>query len=159
MPAPFFLIITVALGLTASAAILFWHKVLDWAERSLFPWVERNIPALAPIVRKGFAQLDKIAVSTRRAVRAAWEKLRTVLLQTVVTLQRRNSSVWLQQVTSYVVRILNGKRTPVKIVTEEEVGYDELPDAVREEYVRQNRTHAELDITKARDQELAEVLA
>lgn len=111
---------TIAFGgiiLVAAIALAFWHAILGWAERSLFPWVERNLPSLATQVRSAFAAVDKVAAAIRRQVKEAWDRLREVLLKQVIHFQRRSSSEWVRKATAWVIRHLeSGKPVPVNVV-------------------------------------------
>jgi hypothetical protein len=126
-------LITAIITVTTGVALLFWHRLLDWAMSSLLPWCDDNLPTLAPIVRGAFAVLDKAGVPTRRAVKQSWQKVREYLLKQVVQLERQSSGTWIQR-----------------------VDYFDLPEEVREEYIRKERKSTEFDITKMRDEELKE---
>jgi hypothetical protein len=152
-------LITAIITVTTGVALLFWHRLLDWAMSSLLPWCDDNLPTLAPIVRGAFAVLDKAGVPTRRAVKQSWQKVREYLLKQVVQLERQSSGTWIQRVTSWLVNVLDSgepTREVKKRVVEEDVDYFDLPEEVREEYIRKERKSTEFDITKMRDEELKE---
>ncbi|ETW94544.1 MAG: hypothetical protein ETSY1_34400 [Candidatus Entotheonella factor] len=69
MAEPFILIIAAALAVTATVAVVCWHKILSWAEESLFPWVRANFPALEQPVRDAFVILDNVTVAVREATK------------------------------------------------------------------------------------------
>ncbi len=150
------------LGGTAAAvvaALTYWHKILDWAEKSLFPWITRNLPWLENQVRFAFSAVDGVAVPIRAGVKQAWNKLRDYLLKQTAELQRKSSSQWIVRITSWVVKVLeSGKTIPAKLeVKEIVVDWDELPEDIRSAYLRRQHEHAEFNITQMRDRELAEM--
>ncbi|MBE9145429.1 hypothetical protein [Planktothrix mougeotii] len=154
-------IITALLTISAGAAFILWNRVLQWALDSLFPWVEVNIPTLAPIVREAFAILDNIGTPTRRTVKQSWEKVRQYLLKQVLQFERQSSDTWVRRVTSWLVPVLKSNepvRKAKKVTTEEDVDcYDEsMPPEVRQAFIRREEKMTEFDITKMQDEELAQ---
>ena len=154
-------IITALLTISAGAAFILWNRVLQWAFDSLFPWVEVNIPTLAPIVREAFAILDNIGAPTRITVKQSWEKVRQYLLKQVLQFERQSSDTWVRKVTSWLVPILNSNepvRKAKKVTTEEDVDfYDEgMPPEVRQAFIRWEEQMTEFDIIKIQDEELAQ---
>ena len=156
MPIPLFIwVITGALGVAATFALIFWEQILGWAQDSLFPWIKNNIPSIESAVRKAFSALDNQAVDTRKIIRKAWKKLRKFLLKQVVTLERKSSNKWIRRVTSWVIKVLeSGEKVPVKVETEEKVNWDELPEDVRKEFLSKGKSESEIDVTKNRDDEM-----
>jgi hypothetical protein len=148
------------LAITAAGALIFWQKILNWAENSLYPWLKSNFPSIEDQVRLAFANVDKAAVPIRFAVKEAWSKLREYLLKQTIELERNSSSEWIKRVTFWVVkRLESGKTAPAKVVTEEIVSPDELSPDVREAWLRHQKTKAELNVTEMRDKELMEMTA
>ncbi|MBD2515072.1 hypothetical protein H6G93_08625 [Nostoc sp. FACHB-973] len=154
-------IIIAAIGaIGAAAALIFWRKILAWAEDSLFPWINKNIPSIEDQVRLAFAMVDKVATPIRLAVKEAWSELRKYLLKQTIELERESSSKWTKRVTSWVVkRLESGEVAPVKVVTEEVVSPDELPPEVREAWLRHKQNKAEFNVTETRDKEVMEMTA
>ncbi|NEP73053.1 MAG: hypothetical protein F6K25_13965 [Okeania sp. SIO2G4] len=163
MPEPFLIGIAIALGLGALGAtlvIIFWKQILKWAEESLFPWIKTNIPSIENQVRKAFSAVDNVVVTTRNIIRKAWKKLREYLLKQVIKLERKSSGEWIKQVTSWTIKILeSGKKVPIKTEIEEVVDWEDLPQDVREEWLKQEKSKAEIDVTEYRDREIMEMFA
>jgi hypothetical protein len=137
--------------------LIFWHKILDWAEASLFPWVERQFPLLLDTVKNAFVFLDKFTSPTRLAIKKSWEKLREYLLKQVIQIEKDSSNQWVKKVTSWVAQILdNGQIAPVRVETEEYIPYEELPQDVREAWIRRQERIAEFNVTELRDQEFTD---
>lgn len=153
-PITVFIIGVLALG---AASVVYWHRILEWGEKSVFPWFERHFPTLAPDVRKAFSQVDNVATSVRRAVKEAWNRLSQYLLKQVVKLNRQTSNTWVRQVTSWVIDVSGYNNQPVvkEITTETTLNHDDLPEDVREALLRRQQTSFEKDVTKVREQEMA----
>jgi len=146
----------IILGIAGAAIVGLWHRVLAWAENSLFPWIKRNLPELEVVVRQAFKVIDKVAVNIRRSVKIAWEYLRKWLLKQTVEIERRTDNKWIRRITSWIIKELSpvgDKPRVAKIVTEEEIEWDELPDEVRERWITMGKIDP-ADITKLRDKEL-----
>lgn len=149
----------VALALVVVAVtslIALWHKIIDWAQSSLFPWIERNLPSLLSIAKEAFAWIDdKVAVPIRRGIKKAWEVLRKNLLKTIIRLKRLNASKWETRVTSFVVELLTPQAPIVKKVeTVEEVDWDDLPDDVRSAWMKSEQDSRDIDVTAIREQQI-----
>lgn len=155
MATPMLVLLVAALGLATAVALIYWHQILQWAEESLFPWFHTHIPELEPAVREAFRQVDKVAVAVRRSVRKAWEQVREYLLKLVVVFRRRSTSVWVKEVTSWLVRGLDvNKPAPVKVTTTEDVSWDDLPDEVKVEFLKRKKRELTVNVTEMRDHEL-----
>lgn len=146
-------ILTVGTGV----ALTFWHKILDWAETSLFPFLEQRYPVILDSVKNAFVTVDKITAPTRLAIQKSWEKLREYLLKQVIHLEKTAPNQWIKRVTSWLIQILeNGQEVPLKVETEEFLTQDELPDDVREAWIRRQEETVDFNITELRDQEFRE---
>jgi len=163
MPEPFLIAIAVALGLVAVAVAVvatFWKQILKWAEDSLFPWIKTNIPWIESEVREAFSAVDNVVVTTRNLIRKAWEKLREYLLKQVITFERQSSGEWEKEVTSWIIKVLeSGEKVPAKIVVKEAVPWEVLPPDVRAEWLKREKSKAEINLTEYRDREMMEMSA
>jgi hypothetical protein len=137
-------------------AVYFWPQIMTWAREHMLPWVERYIPQLADSVRMAFLQLDNIAVRLRRASRDAWRKLRTVLLSQTAKFVEKTKSEWIVQIESYLLTRQEADRPYVRVVTEQPVSYEDLPDSVRASGLKNGVDGMTIDIVKARDELLRE---
>lgn len=149
----------VLVGVAFAAIVAFWHKIVEWAQASLFPWIEKNLPLIESDVKKAFAWVDnKVVVPIRRAVKKAWEMLRQYLLKTMIQFDRKTTSKWTRRVTSFLIEVLTPQTPTVKKVeTVEEVSWDDLPDDVRNAWMKnEQRSHA-IDVTAIRDQQIEEL--
>jgi hypothetical protein len=155
MPEPITMTIVLLLGVTAAVALTFWHKILGWAEESLFPWMERNLPTVADAVRQAFIALDNVAVAVRTRVQKAWQRVRAVLLGQMAEFARRSRSEWVRRIVTWVAKVLpSGEMAPAKLVVEQVVNWEDLPDGVREAFLRRKQENAEIDVMEMRDREL-----
>jgi hypothetical protein len=144
------LLIVLALAITLG----FWPQILDWARRSLPLWIGKHWPALKELVERGLVVLDRLAVAARALVRNAWRHLRRWLLKQVIKFTRRSSSLWVRSVTAWLIRHLADDKV-VRVSTETEMSWDDLPADVREEVLRRRASKVEANVTQMRDEELA----
>lgn len=156
MPEPITITIVSLLlaGVGAAAVLSFWSQILGWAQDSLFPWIESNLPSISNSARFAFHQLSEVASNIRRQIKTAWMNLREYLLKQTLHLQRKSSSKWTAVVTSWVIKVLGPKPTVIKVTTETEVDWDYLPGDVREKFMRENKKQFDRDVTEIRDREM-----
>jgi hypothetical protein len=156
--------VTIVIGILgaigAATALIFWHKILRWAEDSVYPWLKKNIPSMESSVRLAFSVVDNVAAPVRSAVKQAWSNLRRYLLKQTIELQKKSSSEWTLRTTSWMIKVLeSGEQAPVKRETEENKSWDELPEDAREQYLRNKKEAFEFNVTETRDKELMEMTA
>ncbi|HZZ85373.1 MAG TPA: hypothetical protein VFE30_12605 [Anaeromyxobacteraceae bacterium] len=159
MPVPLLVIAALGAGLLA-VAVAVWPKILSWSEETLFPWFHQHLPQYEGFVRQAFANLDKVAVAVRRVAKQAWGKLREHILKLSCELQRNSQNETVRRVTAWIEKTLaTGERKVAKVVTEQEVSFEDLPDDVRQEFIRHGAAVHTVDVKKARDQELLQLEA
>jgi hypothetical protein len=141
----------------AGVALYYWPQIMSWAREHVLPWIDRNIPELADSVRLAFQDLDNVAVGLRRTVRAAWHKLRKVLLSQVAEFVQVYDSNWAVRITSYLRNLEERDKPYVKVVTEQGLRWEELPEDVRAAAMSNGINGTKVDIVKARDQLLSEM--
>src|ERR1700680_40544 len=130
--APLAIILVALVGAAlAAVAVYFWPQIMSWAREHLLPWVDKNIPELAEAVRLAFQDLDKIAVELRRAVRTAWRKLRHVLLSETAVFVERYKGEWAVRITSFLRNLEQGEKPVVKVITEQRLDWQDLPEEIR----------------------------
>jgi len=143
------------IGISFVVAVALWHKILDWAEESLFPWLKKHFPSILPSVKEAFWFIDdKVMTPIRDAVKKAWKKLRDRLLKMVTKIHRKTSWEWVRTTTSWIIVKLTPKPEVTKVTTESSVNWDELPSDVREEFLRKGKTDYDLNVTELRDKEM-----
>jgi hypothetical protein len=153
------LVLTALVGSAlVGVAVYYWPQIMSWAREHVLPWVDRNIPELADSVRMAFQDLDNIAVGLRRAVRAAWRKLRKVLISQVAEFVQLLNSDWAVRITSYLRTLEQADKPYVKVVTEQELRWEELPPDVRAAAMSNGVNGMKIDIVQARDQLLSETV-
>jgi hypothetical protein len=140
---------------TAGTVVALWHRILDWSEASLLPWIDRNLPAFSKTVRNAFTALDKIAVALRSTIKEAWATIRNYLLKQAIEFQRQTKHAWIKRSISWVIKKLSPKAEVVKLITEAPVTWDELPGDVRAAFLKKGERTAEIDVTETRDKEFA----
>jgi hypothetical protein len=142
----------------AAAATSMWNQILQWAESSLFPWIDQKLPMLTDTVRLAFSIADAQQVVIRRAIKVAWTQLRRYLLKQTVELVKQSSNQWVREIVSWVVESLDQPQPVVKMVrTVEEVSWYDLPDDVRQGALRLQKTRLSEDVTQQRDRLLEDI--
>jgi hypothetical protein len=149
-------ILTALAGAALGAvAVYFWPQIMSWAREHVLPWVDRNFPDLAESVRLAFQDLDPAAVALRRAVRAAWRRLREVLVSQTAEFVVLLNGEWAVRITSCLRALEEGGEPLVTVVTEQGLRWEELPADVRAAAMSNGVIGATIDIAKARDQLLS----
>lgn len=157
MPVPVFAQVLLGVLFIGSAVVLtFWNRILKWARDTLFPWIRENLPWLANDVTNAFLALDKVATSIRRKIKDAWKTLREYLLKILVQFEQNTQNDWVKRITYWAIRNLESNKPEVARVVEEEiVDFDSLPDDVREEWLmRRSNISQDVNVTQLRDREL-----
>lgn len=159
---PISLILFGIFGIATIVVLTFWNQILSWASDALFPWLDKYMPSVAGEVRLAFDALDKLITPIRREVKRAWQSLRNYLLKQVIEFSRKksvaNSYEWVKKTTMWLIKVLDsGERTTVKVETTSTVPWEEVPDDVRAEFLRQNKQKTSVDVTEVRDREMEQM--
>lgn len=144
-------LILFGIALIGATIVTFWENIVRAFKRSILPWLKENYPQLADLAELAFDKIDKAVVAVRRRIKAAWQKIRKTILQTLVRFENRGPR-WFRVVTSLLIKQLQGRKV-IRRVEEEEVSYDDLPDEFREAWFRSQAT-PEQDVSKLRDQQI-----
>jgi len=147
---PAFIPLLIGALFVGGAVLLCWGKILSWAQDHLKPWISANLPYLSQYLDDAFVALDRDAVKLRKIAKNAWQQLRRVLIKLVAQFVRQLDGSWTVRITSWLAT-QNSAQPVVKRETEQQLCWDEVPDVVREQYLRRNRSAQEIDITKLRD--------
>lgn len=142
-------------GVLAGLILAFWPSLMNWSRNHLLPWMDRHAPQLADDVRRAFVVLDGLAVKARRTLRAAWRRVRAVLLDEVATFVRGLNERWSVRITSYLRNLEAAEKPYVRIVTEQALDYDDLPENVRAADLR-SEISDEVSVTKLMDEAMTE---
>ena len=157
MPIPVYLI-WVGLGVLAATALaVLWQQVLGWAEASLLPWIDEHLPLLSGPARSAFVALDRVAVAVRVAAKKAWQDLRGYLLKQVVRIRKKTGIKALVLVEEWL-RPRAESETVVHRISEREVEWEDLPEDVREAFLKRTEESIEKDVTSARDTEMMQLV-
>lgn len=144
----------VANGLVGVVSYL-WPQTMSWAREHILPWVERNIPDLANSVRLAFQDLDKVADDLQQVVRAAWCRLRTVLISQSVQFVQLAHGVWVVRFIS-CMRVRNGSGEEVAcVVGEQQLDWASQCEEIRAAAVSNRLSGTWIDVVRARDRMLA----
>ena len=142
----------IGVGLLLVGAV-FWADVCEWFSEHANPWLQRNVPSLAPYILDAFKFIDEnVGVPTRRVVVKAWKKVRSYVLQASVEFEKVGGR-YIRRVHSFLQDKLGDDAKIVERKEETEVPYENLPESVRAEMM-ERRKAAKVDFVKTRDQEL-----
>lgn len=156
--APLTGILTGLIGTLATVVAYFWPQLMTWTREHLLPWVDKYAPDLAPAVRLAFHDLDKIGVGWRHLVRTAWRNLRNVLVSQTATFVHSPNGDWTVQIASSVRNLTEEDKPAVTIATEQRLAWEQVPDEVRAHALSNGLDGTSIDILRARDQLLADVI-
>jgi hypothetical protein len=130
-------VIAGALALSA----LFWQQMVAWANNIVANWVGA---LLGPEMREAFllmlAGLDRAVVTTNRAVTLLAQRLLRVRL----LFQRIGNGQTHQKVVQAEIKQDDGQ--VMKLEHREEVAWHELPDEVREKFIRRQTSNVEIEL-------------
>ncbi|GJD19196.1 hypothetical protein RIVM261_041520 [Rivularia sp. IAM M-261] len=151
-------ILVAVLFVGAGVALIFWDKILYWADKTLYPWIKHNLPELESYVRDAFWALDKVVTPIRNLrklteIKEAWKMLREYLLKVLVQFEQKTRDQWVKRITHWAIRNLESKQV-ARVVTEENINVDSLPSDVRQEWLQRGNTTQDVDVTQLRDREL-----
>lgn len=152
------LAVLIGIAVGAAAAAIYWTKILQWARNSLLPWIDQHMPSLSDDVRTAFVNIDKVVVPIRAAVKAAWQRVRHILLDQIAEFEQLSSNTWLLRITSWVRAKLDeldpARQAATKIVTTQNIAFDELPPEVREQLLRKGDQAYKIHVTNVQDNQL-----
>ena len=146
---PFLQILIAVLFVGGAAAITFWNKILEWVRKSMLPWMDKNLHWLKEDIAEAFSKLDKVIAPIRRA----WQHIRKYILKILVQFAENTENEWIKRISYWVIGSHSSKEQVTRVVTEEEVEFDDLPHDVREQLIRKGHID-DIDVTQMRDKEL-----
>jgi len=134
-------IVVVAAGAVALLTFTFWQQIVTWANQRLATW-------LAAIFGKDLleafllvlAGLDKAVVSAKRAA----ELLRTRLVSARLIFRRATNGQAHEKILEAEVQKEDGEI--VKLEAAELVAWHELPDEVREKFIRRQMENVTMEL-------------
>lgn len=157
------MIVTVAVLLsTAMLLVSFWNRIRDFLNGPCRDFLGRIFGAKTMGWYVKFVDfLDSKITVSRRGAKEAWKKFRETVLR-VKSKYIKNADGSYTKATETIVRM--DAKTAKRQIIEEEVPYEDLPDEVRSEMIRQRTDVAELndrdDVIQAKfNERLAELVA
>lgn len=135
----------------AGAVLKFWAVICDWFADHANPWLEKHFPKLHPYCVNAFKALDSVVGSFRSTIINSWRKIRSILLSSVINIEKNSQNKYIRTVTSYLKHKLSDKA--IKVVTTEEVDWADLPEKVRGR-VLERKQLPQIDFLTERDEEV-----
>lgn len=122
-------------GFVTAAA--FWDQLREWAQSSLADAVGRILGSDA---REAFldalAVVDKVMCSVRRSAKHLVDIIREALIKAVVLIEKNASNAFIKRMCAYVRKVVDTKEKVYRVVVEEEVPWEDLPDEARARFLR-----------------------
>ncbi len=131
--------------------VAYWPKIMAWARDSLLPWADEHLPEFSGVIRQAFQDFDNAAVEVRQAIRSAWRRLRNVLLKETAEFVRLFNDRWAVEITSWLANRQNAEKPVVRVITQQTLSWDELPQDIRAQLIREDVAGESLDVVAARD--------
>jgi hypothetical protein len=133
--------VVVAAAIAVTLSVAFWQRILQWANQVLAEWLGRLFGA---DVREAFllllAAADRLQVAAQRALAL----LRDRLVRARVLFRRVNEGRLHEKVVQAEFRQADGQL--VQLETAEVVPWHELPDEVREKFIRRQSAQVEIEL-------------
>ena len=142
-------------GLVSAAFLFFWNQLRDYLNGDFRTWLTEK---MGQSVGDGFAHflvwVDSGAVKAKNLIKGGYKFFRLRVLGMKRQFVKKANSNEVEATREIYTDIGNGKM--LKRTEEEVISYEDLPDSVRHEMIRQQTNHAELDereliLAKARD--------
>ena len=139
--------------LISGAVVYFWEQILIFIQNHILPWIETNFPEYKEIALEALMKVDNAISALKRKVKAAWAQLREYLLKVLVSYEK-TADGWVKEVISWCVVKLREEEKIVKRTEKVVANHEEIPDEVREQFLRRRTKKMDQDVTEQRDQEL-----
>jgi hypothetical protein len=133
--------VVVAAAIAVTLSVAFWQRILAWANQVLAEWLGR---LFGEDVREAFLLLLAAADRLQVAVQRALALLRDRLVRARVLFRRVNEGRLHEKVVQAEFRQADGQL--VQLETAEVVPWHELPDEVREKFIRRQSAQVEIEL-------------
>jgi hypothetical protein len=145
--------ITIGLiGFALTAAALLWPMIVRWVSEEIIPWLRTWSPDLAKIAEEALIWIDhSIAKPVRLAAIGAYRRLRQFIVSITVEFSRIAPERWQRAIKTL---FLNMNNQPQMRQTTVEMSWDELPDEVRDEFIRHQKSQHVIRFTEIADRDL-----
>ena len=134
-------IVVAAAGMAVALTIAFWQQIVTWANQTLATWLSERFGAdLRDAFLLILAGADRSVVLTQRALAVIQERL---ISARVLFRQLRGGQAH-EKVVEAEIRQDNGEI--IKLEAAEVVPWHELPDEVREKFIRRQSASVEMEL-------------
>lgn len=132
-----------AVAVTAAILISFWPKILEFFDGPVRNWVEGLLGAdKCGWYTKFLSWLDNKMCVVRRNVKMFWKKFKDTVISIKSRYVKKSDGTYSKS-TETIIR--KNQTTAKRVVVEETVEWEYLPNSVREEMIRRRANEAELD--------------
>lgn len=133
--------VVVAAAVAVTLSVAFWQQIVNWANRTLAEWLGK---LFGDDVREAFVLLlaaaDRLSVAVRRALNAVQERL----LHAQIIFRRLNEGRLHEKVLRAEFQRQDGQ--VVQMEAAEVVPWHELPDEVREKFIRRQSAEVQIEL-------------
>ncbi|MCS6871885.1 MAG: hypothetical protein RML95_12895 [Anaerolineae bacterium] len=133
--------VVVAAAVAVTLSVAFWQQIVNWANRTLAEWLGK---LFGDDVREAFVLLlaaaDRLSVAVRRALNAVQERL----LHAQIIFRRLNEGRLHEKVLRAEFQREDGQ--VVQMEAAEVVPWHELPDEVREKFIRRQSAEVQIEL-------------
>jgi hypothetical protein len=130
--------------LTALVGLALWNQIREIFSESIIPWTKNHVsPEVANALSDVIVFVDQGASAIRRKAKDAWKEFNETILGSSVKIEKIDAKTAKQTTTTWV-KTENGK--VMKGVKEEVISYEDIPESIRSEMIRQNSKVGEMDI-------------
>ncbi len=133
--------VVVAAAVVVSLSLAFWQHIVNWANRTLADWLGR---LFGEDVREAFVLLlaaaDRLSVAVQRALGAVRERL----VRARILFRRVDDGRLHEKVLQAEFQREDGQK--VQLEKAEIVPWHELPDEVREKFIRRQSAQVEIEL-------------
>jgi len=133
-------VVAAAVGVVVTLTVTFWAQMVDWANRVLATWLADQFgPELRDAFLLALAGADRSVIMVQRAVKLIETRLVSARL-----LFRQMSGGQTEKVVEADLKQENGE--VVTMHSAEMVPWHELPDDVREKFIRRQTASVEMEL-------------
>ena len=125
---------------TAAAALLvnhFWEDILEWASTSLADVVGDLLgPAARDLLFEVLTHMDAVVTAARQGAKKLWAQIKATVLKASVSIEKLTNSDFVRRMTTYIRKWADGEEKYVRVIQEEQISWEDLPEGVRAQTIR-----------------------
>lgn len=133
--------VVIAAGVAVTLTIAFWQQIITWANQRLANWLEAIFgEELREAFQLFIAAVDRVAVLAQRSVKRLQERL----LRARIIFRQITGGTQHEKIVQAEIKQEDGKIAQYEAA--ELVPWHELPDEVREKFIRRQSAEVEIEL-------------